>query len=151
MAYITYDDVDNELSTLGELVPEGKEALSWVNNKIASAELEINARLSAVCVTPVTSTTALNIVKIISLNLTCYYILRQNYTQEESNSSGWVSDYKTTAEDLLRKIEDGVINLEGITTDYAMSSTLDVARKLTSDTYDPEGNSLTTGTMGDWL
>lgn len=151
MAYITFADVSNEISDLGGLIPEGKEATAWVNNKIASADLEIDARLSAKYVTPVTSAAALRIVKIISLNLTCYYILRQNYTQEDGNTSDWVNEYKRTANDLLSKITSGEIDLDGSTESIAMSNTSSVARKLTSDTYDTSGNLISEGTMGDYL
>lgn len=153
MAYITFADVSNELSDLGGLIPEGKEAIAWVNNKIASADLEIDARLSAKYVTPITSVAGLRIVKIISLNLTCYYILRQNYTQEDGNLSDWVNEYKRTATDLLTKVTNGEIDLggTGITDSGALSSTSNVARKLTSDTYDSSGNIISAGTMGDYL
>lgn len=153
MAYITFADVSNELTDMGGLIPEGKEAIAWVNNKIASADLEIDARLSAKYVTPVTSATALRIVKVISLNLTCYYILRQNYTQEDGNLSDWVNEYKRVANDLLSQIISGDIDLTGNTNaaSMAMSTTSGIARKLTSDTYDTDGNLISEGTMGDYL
>jgi len=149
--YIEYADVDNEITNLGTLVPGGKVALDWVNNKIASAELEINAKLSSRYTTPVTPVP--DILKSCSLNLTCYYVLRQNYTQEDGNVSDWVNEYRKTADELINLLLDGTIDIAATSTttntDEFQSSTIIVARTFTNSTYDAEGNQLTTGTLDD--
>jgi|GEM_PF-5278985 len=151
MSYIVYADVDNEISNLVDLVPGDKIALDWVNNKIASAELEINARLASKYVTPISP--VLDIVKSISLNLTCYYILRQNFTQEDGNLSNWVEQYRKTANDMIKQIEDGTITLDtpqssvGNAADAVQSSTIGVARVFTSGQFDTSGNRLSDGSL----
>lgn len=148
MAYTDYADIDNEITNLGEYIPTGKEALSFVNNKIASAELEINAKLSSRYVTPITPVH--DLLKSASLNLTCYYILRQSYTGEDGNTSDWVK-YRKTADELIQLVLDGVVDLGGTSTttsdDSILSSTSDTARVFTDGTNDASGNVLTTGTM----
>jgi hypothetical protein len=154
MAYIVYADVDNEISNLGMLVPDGKEALAWVNAKIANTELEINGKLSSRYSTPVTSTSALSIVKPISLKLTVYNILVQNYTQEDGNVSSWVENYRRDAYSMLDMILDGRIDLDAnsssITTDVVTSSTEGVARTFTNGTYSTDGELISSGTMDDF-
>jgi phage gp36-like protein len=151
MSYVVYADVDNEITSLGGLVPDGKVALTWVNAKIAIAEMEINARLSSKYITPITP--ASDIVKSISLNLTCYYLLRQNYTQEDGNSSDWVEQYRKTANDMLKNIEDGTITLDAPVAqianavDAVQSSTNDIARVFTTGQYNTDGTQLNTGTL----
>jgi len=149
MAYVVYDDIDNEITALTDFVPAGKDATAWVNSKIASAELEINAKLSSRYATPVSPTP--DVLKTCSLNLTCYYILRQNYTQEDGNTSDWVNEYRKTCDELLKSIMTGEIDLSAPSTsdntDSIPSSTLDVARVLTNGTYDTSGNVLSSGTM----
>jgi phage gp36-like protein len=153
MAYTVYADIDNEISDLGQYIPAGKTALDWINNKIASAELEINAKLSSRYTTPVSPVP--DILKACSLNLTCYYVLRQNYTQEDGNTSDWVNEYRKTSDELLKLIMDGTVDLAAMTTainiDYAQSSTSNTARRLTSDTYSTDGEVLTDGTLADWI
>lgn len=152
MAYSTFADINNELNDINGLVPDGKEVRAWVENKIASADMEIDVRLSGKYVTPVTNTDALRLLRVISLNLTCYYVLRQNYTQEDGNASDWVAEYKRTASDILQSIIDGTVSLlPDDIGDVAVSSTRDVGRRLTSDKYDTDGGLIETGTIGDWM
>lgn len=151
MAYILYADVDGEITEIGQYVPPGKTVVDFVNNKIASAELEINGKLSSRYLTPVTSAQDILKVKAISLNMTCYYILRQSFTGEVGNTSEWAEEYRKAANDALDMILEGKISLSGTTTttsdDQILSSTTGVARKFTDGTFDESGNTLTDGTM----
>ena len=151
MAYATYPDISNEISNLGELVPDGKVAKTWVESKISTAELEINGKLQSRYATPLTSASAIEILKPVSIFRTCYSILAQNYTQENGNASDWVQDYKKRADEILNMILDGTIDLDAtsstISTDSIQSSTIDVARTFSNGTYDSSGNSLSVGTL----
>jgi phage gp36-like protein len=149
MAYTDYADIDDEITNLGEYIPAGKEALSWVNNKIASAELEINAKLSSRYVTPITPVH--DLLKSASLNLTCYYILRQSYTGEDGNTSDWVNEYRKTADELIQLVLDGDVDLgaptETTSDDQILSATTGLAKTFTDTTYDTSGNVVTTGSL----
>ena len=139
MAYITYADVNASLANLEDLVPDTKDAEEWTAVWITRAEGEIDDRLRHRYTVPFT--TVPQIIKNIALDLTTYFLLRENYHQEDGQLNDWVKDYERRASDLLELISDGTIALESTdTTGVAISSTTGVERTFTKTKYDSDGN-----------
>lgn len=77
---------------------------------IAKADALIDSYLSNIYTTPFVTTPAL--IKSLSIDITCYYLLRTSYTNdrvEEKNS--WVIEWYTKAIDMLKKLASKEISL----------------------------------------
>lgn len=149
-SYLTYADVDAKLSNLADLIPDTQTALDWVDGWIAEAESEIDTRIQHRYAVPFTGDTRL--LKSICLDLTTYFLLRENYHQEDGQVNDWVADYRKRADSLLRDIADGTISLQAAAAEStAVSSTTGVAREFTRTKRDSSGNIIgESGSMEVW-
>lgn len=140
MPYTTYADLDNEIVDLLELVPEGKDADTYVAAKIAIAESEIDGRLGSLYAVPFDPVPSL--IKVIALELTCYRILRPNHVKEDPAVSDWVDEYLKRADMLLTKLETGEVSISADTR-IPISNTSHVAKDFPLTMRTDDGSELT--------
>ena len=149
-AYIEYTDVLLRTSDLSELIPEGKDEEDWVAEFIADASAQIDAALLVIYTT--TQLAASDLIKRICFELTHYLILRENFRQQEAEVSGWVTEIRDEAKELLQKLIDGELSLDAATLEAAISSTSeDREREFTQTFRDSDGNVVgDSGSMEIW-
>ncbi len=150
--YIDYDDVDDVLGNLDDLIPTGKTAETWVNLWIGKAQARVDAALRARYVLPLTEPYP-EIVKEATLSLAIYFLLRENYRGEEGGEmSDYVASYRKEAEAMLDDIRDGTAHiLDSDTAEQsAQSSTSSRQREFRATERDSGGNVTTLGNMDDW-
>ena len=138
MSYLTSADVTASLANLDDLIPTTKDAEDWTDVWVERASGEIDDRLRHRYTVPFT--TVPQIIKNICLDLTTYFLLRENYHQEDGQLNEWVKDYERRASDLLELIADGTIALETTdTSGVAISTNTGVERVITQTKRDSSG------------
>jgi len=150
VGYCTYDDIDNTIHELTDLVPTGKTEATWVAENIAFADKEIDGRLGGKYVVPFDPVP--DLIAEISRLLTCSNCLRGNFVGAIPNDSRLIDYYRQTAEKLMKEILDGTVLLTDATavTDGSSSivvSSDDKGRDFTQTKYDTSGNVLSVGSL----
>jgi phage gp36-like protein len=105
MAYCTIDDVRLNLDQFEENVISDADVTSF----IAKAEAYINSILANVYTLPFVVTIPL--LKDVSTDLACYYVLRRNYTRDNMSTSDWVMQFWEDFNKKMEDIKDGKISL----------------------------------------
>jgi phage gp36-like protein len=108
MAYCEIDDIRNEL----KMVTSAVMADARITEKINRADSLINSYIGAIYSVPVTEN---GMVELMSLEMTCYFVLRSLYSSDNQNLMQWQDKYKQH-EARLKEIRDGKIQLFNDTT-----------------------------------
>ena len=107
MAYCTIADVRLNLDGFDTATISDANITSFINK----ADSYINSILAISYTLPFTATIPL--LTSVSTDLTCYYVLRRNYTRDSIETSDWVEQFKKDADDILDKLKENKIDLVG--------------------------------------
>jgi hypothetical protein len=157
--YCTKDDLENHLRDFDALVPKGKNPDIWAEGMISRADSYINTRLGRrfgayIPFDTKVSTGTPEIIKTLSIEIACYYILRCNYAgQSLEKLQGVRETYWTPCQEVLNLLSKGNLEITEIATSGG-----DTQVKSTTEDYVTEfqltkkdsTSTVTEGNMDDW-
>ncbi len=155
MAYVTVEQIRNEIIDLDNIAPDGMSASDYVTPHIANVQTEIDGRLAQIYEVPFDPVP--EIIASVALAMVCYRTLRPVYVKEDPAKSDWVDESLRRAEHLLTSIEEGRLQLSNVHSraasfnPSAIANNTSVARTFTETKIDENGNIIKHGTLdGDW-